>query len=390
MKPFRIDIPQADLDDLHRRLENTRWPDEVAGAGWARGVPVGYLKELAEYWRGSFDWRAMESRLNELPQFTTEIDGANIHFVHVTSPEPDATPLLITHGWPSSFVEFLDVIGPLTDPSAHGGDPADAFHVIIPTIPGFGFSGPTREAGWDHFRVARAWKELMARLGYERYVAQGGDWGMMVSAELCMADPEHVAGVHVNTLATFPPEDPAALADLSEDEGRRLQRLMHFGRDLSPYFNLLATRPQTVGYGLTDSPVGQLAWIVEKYREWTGAESVPEDTVDRDTMLANVSIFWLTATACSAAQLYYESVDSDSQNLASRLGGPWQLTMPAGVAVFAEDVVLPLRRFADGVLPTITHWSEFEQGGHWPALEVPDLYVGDVRTFARSLKHDDD
>ncbi|RKT87209.1 epoxide hydrolase [Saccharopolyspora antimicrobica] len=386
MKPFRIDIPQADLDDLHRRLENTRWPDEVPGAGWARGVPVGYLEELAEYWRDTFDWRAVESRLNELPQYTTEIDGATVHFIHLTSPEPDATPLLITHGWPSSFVEFLDVVGPLTDPRAHGGDPADAFHVVIPTVPGFGFSGPTRAAGWDHYRVARAWKELMARLGYQRYVAQGGDWGMMVSAELCLADPEHVAGLHVNTLATFPPQDPAELADLSEVEAQRLDKLMHFGRELSPYFNLLATRPQTVAYGLTDSPVGQLAWIAEKYWEWTGAQTAPEEVVDRDLMLANVSIFWLTGTAGSSAQLYYESVDRTDQNLAARLGGPWELTVPAGVAVFAHDVVLPLRRFANQVLPTITHWSEFERGGHWPALEVPDLYVQDVRAFSRSLK----
>ncbi|WP_216216103.1 epoxide hydrolase family protein [Amycolatopsis aidingensis] len=389
MKPFRIEIPQAKLDDLHRRLENTRWPDEVPGAGWARGVPVGYLKELAEYWRGTFDWRAMEARLNELPQFTTEIDGANIHFVHVTSPEPDATPLLITHGWPSSFVEFLDVIGPLTDPRAHGGDPADAFHLVIPTIPGFGFSGSPAAAGWDHYRVARAWKELMSRLGYRRYVAQGGDWGMMVSAELGLADPEHVAGVHVNTLLTFPPQDPAELADLSEVEAQRLNKLMYFDRELSPYFNLLATRPQTVAYGLTDSPAGQLAWIVEKYWEWAGSQSAPEDSVDRDLMLANVSIFWLTATASSSAQLYYESVDRTSQNIAARLGGPWNLTMPAGVAVFPHDVVLPLRRLANGVLPTITHWSEFEHGGHWPALEVPDLYVQDVRAFTRSLKQDD-
>jgi microsomal epoxide hydrolase len=390
MKPFRIDIPQSDLDDLHRRLANTRWPDEMPGAGWARGVPVGYLKELAEYWRDTFDWRAMESRLNELPQFTTEIDGANVHFVHVTSPEPDATPLLITHGWPSSFVEFLEVIGPLSDPRAHGGDPADAFHVVIPTIPGYGFSGPTLAEGWDHYRVARAWKELMARLGYERYVAQGGDWGMMVSAELCLADPEHVAGVHVNTLMTFPPQDPAELAELSEAETRRLERLMYFDRELSPYFNLLATRPQTVAYALTDSPVGQLAWITEKYREWSGTKTLPEDAVDRDIMLAVVSIFWLTATASSSGQLNYESVDRTSQNIAAPLGGPWELTAPVGVAVFADDIVLPLRRFADRVLPTITHWSEFDRGGHWPALEVPDLYVRDVREFARSLKHDED
>jgi pimeloyl-ACP methyl ester carboxylesterase len=386
VRPFRIETPQSDLDDLNDRLTRTRWPGELPGVGWARGVPAAYLRELAEYWRDEFDWRAMESRLNELPQFITEIDGANVHFVHVTSPEPDATPLLITPGWPSSFVEYLDVIGPLTDPRAHGGDPADAFHVVIPAIPGYGFSGPTRETGWDHYRVARAWRELMARLGYERYVAQGGDWGMMVSLELGMADPEHVAGVHLNTLATFPPDDPAELAQLGEAEMARIGRLVYFDRELSAYLKLLATRPQTVAYGLTDSPVGQLAWIMEKYREWTGSRSVPEDAVNRDLMLANVTVYWLTATAGSSAQLYYESLDRDSDNLVGSWGGPWELAMPAGIAVFAHDVVLPLRRFADRVLPTITHWSEFDRGGHYPALEEPDLYVTDVRDFARSLK----
>ncbi|BFV55588.1 alpha/beta fold hydrolase [Kitasatospora sp. CMC57] len=388
MQPFRIDIPKADIDDLHRRLENTRWPEEVAGSGWSRGVPVEYLKDLAEYWRLGFDWRAIESRINELPQFTTEIDGANVHFLHVRSPEPDARPLLVTHGWPSTFVEFLDVVGPLTDPRAHGGDPADAFHLVIPTIPGFGFSGPVREAGWDHHRVARAWKELMARLGYERYVVQGGDWGMMVSLELCLADAEHVAGVHVNSLVTFPPQDQAELAALDEAEMQRLGKLMHFDLELSAHLKLLATRPQTVAYGLTDSPVGQLAWIMEKYREWTDSERVPEDAIDRDLMLANVTVFWLTATAASSAQLYYESLDRTNPNIAARLGGPWELTMPAGVAVFPHDAALPLRRFADRVLPTITHWSEFDRGGHFPAMEEPDLYVADVRAFARSLGKD--
>jgi len=388
VRPFRIETPQSELDDLNSRLARTRWPDEIPGMGWARGVPAAYLKELAEYWRTEFDWRAMESRLNELPQFVTEIDGANVHFVHVTSPEPGARPLLITPGWPSSFVEYLDVIGPLTDPRAHGGDPADAFHVVIPAIPGYGFSGPTSETGWDHYRVARAWRELMARLGYERYVAQGGDWGMMVALELGMADPEHVAGVHLNTLATFPPQDPAELAELDEAEMARIGRLVHFDRELSAYLKLLATRPQTVAYGLTDSPVGQLAWIMEKYREWTDSRSVPEDAVNRDLMLANVTVYWLTATAASSAQLYYESLDRDSDNLVGSWGGPWELTMPVGIAVFAHDVVLPLRRFADRVVPTITHWSEFDRGGHYPALEEPDLYVTDVRDFARSLKQD--
>ncbi|QQQ79458.1 epoxide hydrolase [Saccharothrix sp. 6-C] len=385
MQPFRIEIPQADLDDLDRRLEHTRWPDEGPTDGWARGVPLSYVKELAEYWRTGFDWRAMEARLNELDQFTTEIDGAKVHFVHVRSSEPDATPLLITCGWPSSFVEYLDVIGPLTDPRAHGGDPADAFHVVIPAIPGFGFSGPTREARWDHFRVAQAWKELMARLGYERYVAQGGDWGFMVSLELAAADPEHVAGVHLNSLVTFPPQDTAELADLSEEDTRRLGKLAHFDQELSAHVKLLATRPQTVSYALTDSPVGQLAFIMEKYKEWTDSRSVPEEAIDRDLMLANVAIYWLTGTAASSARLFYESLDRTDRNIASRYGGPWELTTPVGVAVFQHDAAIPLRRFADRVLSTIRHWSEFEHGGHFPAMEQPELFVADIRSFVRSL-----
>ncbi|MFD0207217.1 MULTISPECIES: epoxide hydrolase family protein [Saccharothrix] len=386
MQPFRIEIPQADLDDLNRRLDNTRWPDEVPGADWARGVPVGYLKDLAGYWRDGFDWRAVEARLNELPQFTTEIDGANIHFVHVRSPEPDATPLLITHGWPGSFVEFLDVIGPLTDPRAHGGDPADAFHLVIPTLPGFGFSGPTGAAGWDVDRVARAWQVLMAELGYDRYVAQGADWGKLVTLELGRIDPEHVAGVHLNMLVTFPPPDPAEMAGLSEADMGRLGKLLYFDLEGSGYMKIQATRPQTLAYGLTDSPVGQLAWIVEKYMEWTDSQLSPEEAVDRDRMLAIVTIFWLTATAGSSAQLYYESTDRTNQNVAARWAGPWPLTVPAGVAVFPHDPAPPVRRFADRILPTITHWSEFERGGHFAAFEEPDLFVGDVRAFARSLK----
>ncbi|WP_367127476.1 epoxide hydrolase family protein [Saccharothrix sp. HUAS TT1] len=386
MQPFRIEIPQADLDDLDRRLAQTRWPDEVPGVGWARGVPVGYLKELAEYWRTGYDWRAMEARLNALPQFTTEIDGANIHFVHVTSPEPDATPLLITHGWPGSFAEYLDVIGPLTDPRAHGGDPADAFHVVIPTLPGFGFSGPPGAAGWGVKRIAAAWKQLMRQLGYERYVSQGADLGLLVALELGLIDPEHVAGVHLNMLVTFPPDDPAEMANLTDQDMRRLGQLQHFDLELSGHVKLQASRPQTISYALTDSPVGQLAWIVEKYKDWTDSHLAPEDAVDRDLMLTIVSIFWLTATAGSSAQLYYESVDRANQNPVAGWAGPWALTMPAGVAVFPHDIAPPIRRFAERVLPTITHWTEFDRGGHFAAAEEPDLFIADVRDFTRSLK----
>lgn len=385
MRPFRIDIPQADIDDLHRRLAATRWPGELPGVGWDRGVPLEYLKELAEYWRTTFDWRLAEERLNRFPQFIAGIDGVDVHFLHVRSPEPDALPLILTHGWPGSVAEFLDVIGPLTDPANHGGDRADAFHVVIPSIPGYGFSGPTNQTGWDTARVGRAWAELMRRLGYQRYLVQGGDWGMPISLQLALADPEHVAGVHLNMLATFPPEDPAGWADLTEDERARIEFAGYFEQDGAGWRKIQSTRPQTLAYALTDSPVGQLAWIAEKYKEWTDSTKAPEDAVDRDQLLTIVSIYWFTATAGSSAQLYYESNRLDTEFIQT-WAGPWNLAMPAGVAVFPADAVRPLRRWADAILPTLAHWSEFDRGGHFAALEQPELFVGDVRTFARTLR----
>jgi pimeloyl-ACP methyl ester carboxylesterase len=376
IRPFRIDVPQADLDDLRDRLRRTRWPDELPGVGWTRGVPLAYLKELAAYWADGYDWRKQEARLNQLPQFTTTIDGQNIHFLHVPSPEPDALPLLLTHGWPGSIVEFLNIIGPLTDPRAHGGDPADAFHLVIPSIPGYGFSGPTRETGWTTNRVARAWAELMARLGYARYGAQGGDWGAFISPELGRIDPDRVVGVHLNAATMgfipFGPVDPEQLASFTDAEKARLERLAtSTAGPGNGYFEVQATRPQTLAYALTDSPVGQLAWIMEKFKEWTHAAEVPEDAVDRDQLLTNVMLYWLTQTANSAARLYYENLHAGS------FGQP-PGTTPTGVAVFAEDYAI--RCYGERG-NNIVHWTEFDRGGHFAAMEAPDLLVGDVRTF---------
>jgi microsomal epoxide hydrolase len=385
MEPFRIEIPQAQLDDLHRRLADTRWPDELPGAGWSRGVPLSYLKELAEYWRTGYGWRAAEAQLNQFPQFTTEIDGANVHFLHVRSAEPQAQPLILTHGWPSSVVEFLDVIGPLTDPAGHGGDPADAFHLVIPSMPGYGFSGATREAGWNLVRIASAWAELMGRLGYGQYIAQGGDFGAMVSLTLAGVDHQHVSGAHVNFLPTAPPGDPAALADLSESDYARLGLLGKFVGDLSGYMKIQSTRPQTLAYALTDSPVGQLAWIVEKFKEWTDSAKVPEDAVDRDQLLTNASIYWFTGTAGPSSQLYFEIADM-LPTAAAPASPPPPLPVPVGVAVFPHDIALPIRRFADQAFPNIVRWTEFDRGGHFPAMEEPDLFVADLRAFSRSLR----
>ncbi|MEU6077178.1 epoxide hydrolase family protein [Micromonospora sp. NPDC047074] len=379
MRPFRVDVPQSALDDLTDRLGRTRWGQQLPGGDWERGVPVEYLRELAGYWAGGYDWRAHEARLNAYPQFTTEIDGQNIHFLHVRSAEPDALPLVLSHGWPGSVVEFLDVIGPLTDPRAHGGDPVDAFDLVIPSLPGFGFSGPVREPGWDSRRIASAFAELMRRLGHRRYGAQGGDFGAFVSPDLGRVDPDHVVGVHVNAATVgfipFGEVDPAELAELGPADKERLERMNAFLGEGNGYFQIQATRPQTLAHALTDSPAGQLAWIVEKFKEWTHGDGLPEDAVDRDRILTNVMLYWLTGTAGSAANIYYESTHSRNW--------PTPSAVPTGVAVFAEDIAI--RRYAERG-NTIVHWSEFDRGGHFAALEAPDLLVEDVRTFFRGLR----
>ena len=375
IRPFRIDIPQADLDDLRERLARTRWPDELDGVGWDYGVPVSYARELARYWADGFDWRAQEAALNVFPQFTTEIDGQNVHFLHVRSPEPDALPLIMTHGWPGSVAEFMNIAGSLTDPRAHGGDPADAFHLVAPSLPGFGFSGPTRERGWDMARIARAWKELMSRLGYRRYGAQGGDTGAQISPMLGRIDAERVVGVHVNGGLGFPTGDPAELEGLTEAERDRLG--VYGDQDGTGYAMIQSTRPQTLAFGLHDSPAGQLAWIAEKFKEWTDpAHELPEDALDRDQFLTDVSLYWLTGTAGSAARLYKESAGS--------WGRPVEPSaVPHGVAVFPGDP--GVRRIAERE-HRVVHWSEFGRGGHFAAMEAPDLLVGDVRAFFRLVR----
>jgi len=373
--PFRIEVPQADLDDLRARLARTRWPDQLKDVGWDYGIPLDYLSELAEYWRTRYDWREHERELNAFPQFTTTIQGQRVHFLHVRSPEPDAVPLVMTHGWPGSVVEFTKVIAPLTDPRAHGGDPADAFHLVLPTIPGYGFSGPTSEPGWNVARIALAWDELMARLGYERYGAQGGDWGSSISRELGVSVPGHVIGVHLNMLL---PSGGLDLPDLTDVEKRRLDRMRQFRTTGMGYGAIQSTRPQTLAYALTDSPAGQLAWIVEKFRDWTDGD-LPEDAVDRDQMLTNVTLYWLTGTAGSSARLYLEAARSGAW------GPPAQSTVPTGVAVFPHEIAPPVRRFAEQS-NNIVHWSEFDRGGHFAAMEEPDLLVSDVRQFFRLLR----
>jgi len=368
IQPFTIAIEQAALDDLRERLARTRWPDELPGVGWRYGVPLSYVQRLAEYWRSGYDWRAWEARLNAYPQFTTEIDGQIIHFLHVRSVEPDAFPLILTHGWPGSIVEFLNVIDPLTNPRAHGGDAADAFQLIIPSLPGFGFSGPTHETGWNRYRTARVWATLMARLGYTRYGAVGNDAGSFVSPELGRIDPEHVVGVHVTQIFSFPSGDPAELADLTPEEQRELETLQWFYQNKLSFNTLMSQQPQTLAFALRDSPVGLLAW---------NGQLLGED-LDDDFALTNVMLYWLTGTAGSAARFYYED--------AHALERPSEPTsIPIGVAAFGGDFS-GIRRFAHRDHTNIVSWNVYEQGGHFAAHKVPDLLAGDVRGFFRRVR----
>ncbi|MGV9723905.1 epoxide hydrolase family protein [Nocardia beijingensis] len=377
--PFRIDIPQRQLDDLRSRLDATRWPAPLPGDGWDTGVPTAWLRELVDHWRTGYDWRAAEAQLNAYPQYTTEIDGQHIHFLHVRSPESGALPLLLTHGWPGSVAEFLDVIGPLSDPMAHGGDPADAFHLVIPSLPGFGFSGPVAEAGWTIERIAKAWAELMRRLGYERYGVQGGDIGGAVSPEVGRTAPDQVVGVHVNGAPGLPPlpRAEAELASLSELERDRVRRIQAFMREEYGYIAVQSTRPQALAYGLTDSPVGQLAWIMDKFREWTHPRAVePDKILGRDRLLTNVMIYWLTGTAGSSAYVGYAQ------------DAPWgepkrNSGVPTAALVFAHDV--GIRRYAEEE-NTITRWNDVDRGGHFAAMEEPALLTADIREFFRDLR----
>jgi len=366
IRPYRIDIAQEDLDDLRDRLARTRWPDEVTGAGSDYGVPLAYVRGLANRWLDGYDWRAWEARLNRFPQFTTTIDGQNIHFLHVRSPEPDALPLVVTHGWPGSIVEFIDVIEPLSDPRAHGAGATDAFDLVIPSLPGFGFSGPTSEAGWTNERIARAWADLMARLGYERYGAVGNDAGSMISPELGRNDPDHVVGVHVTQLFSFPSGDPDEMTDLCADEQGQLRTLQWFYENKFSFNTLMSQQPQTLGYAVNDSPAGMLAW---------NAQLLGED-LDPDFALTNVMTYWLTQTGTSAARLYYENEHAERPTEPT--------TLPLGLAGFGGDFY-GIRRFAERDHRNIVHWRTYDHGGHFAAHKAPDLYAADVRDFFRAI-----
>ena len=382
MQPFQIEIPEADLRDLRERLARTRWPENETVGDWSQGVPLVYVKELCDYWAEQYDWRATESRLNALPQFRTEIDGLGIHFLHIPSPHPEALPLVITHGWPGSIVEFLKVIGPLTDPAAHGGDPADAFHVVCPSLPGYGFSDKPDRPGWDIQRIAAAWAALMARLGYERYGAQGSDWGTSISASLAQQDPGHVAGIHLTP--PLAPPDPATFDDLTEREREALASMERSAEWDSGYSQEQSTRPQTIGYALVDSPAALCAWIMEKFWAWTDSDGHPETVLTRDELLDNVMLYWLPRAGASSARLYWES----SRQVNEWISGPTDDTVdvPTGCSIFPKEIQRPSRRWAEKRFLDIRYWNEPDRGGHFAAFEQPDLFVEEVRAFFRLVR----
>jgi epoxide hydrolase len=390
IRPFRIEIPQAEVDDLKARLAGARWPATPPVDDWSRGVPVGYLKELAAYWADGYDWRAAEAALNEIPQFITELNGQRIHFFHQRSAEPDALPLILTHGWPGSPVEFQQMIGRLTDPVAYGGDAADAFHVVVPSLPGYGFSTPIGPGGFNLFGVAQMWAELMSRLGYERYAAHGTDAGSGVAGMLPMVDPARVVGVHLAGVSGgMPFGDPLPVEGLSASDRARAERFNQMMEDGFGYLVLQSTRPQTLAYSLNDSPIGQLAWIVEKFAEWTDPiHKLPEDAVDRDQLLTNVSLYWFTGSGASSAHAVYEGMQAWKAYAAQQAEGDSEgwgdvAGPPTGVAVFGAETAI--KSLADPA-GKMSHWKEYDRGGHFAAMEVPDLLAADLRLFFGPLR----
>ena len=375
IRPFEVNISQSELDELRLRLSLTRFPEKETVRDWSQGVPEDYLRELVEYWENHYDLRRVETRLNEYPQYLVEIDGLDIHFLHVRSPEPTARPVILTHGWPGSVVEFLDAIGPLTDPVAHGGNAEDAFHVVCPSLPGYGFSGKPVTTGWDAEKIASAWTRLMAQLGYERYFAQGGDWGSWVTTAIARQDPGHCAGIHLNLLNTPPSREQRQ--NLTDEEKDYVAGFEFYKNWDSGYMKQQSTRPQTIGYSLVDSPAGLLAWIVEKFYYWTDCDGHPEKALSRDGMLDNIMVYWLGASGASSARLYWEALNSPA--------APADVEVPCGVTIFPKEIFRCSRRWAEKVYKNIVYWNQVDKGGHFAAFEQPALFVDELRACFREM-----
>ncbi|MBT4488721.1 MAG: alpha/beta fold hydrolase [Rhodospirillaceae bacterium] len=375
IRPFEVAIPESQLEDLRRRLKDTRWPDAETPDDWSQGIPLSYMQEICAYWANDYDWRRCEDLLNGWDQFQTEIDDVDIHFLHVKSPHPDAMPLLITHGWPGSGLEFRHVIGPLTDPTAHGGKAEDAFHVIAPSLPGYGFSGKPTAPGWSVNTIAGAWGKLMARLGYDEYVAQGGDWGSIITRQVGVQDEAHCKCIHLNMISARP--DPDTMDDLTEFEEKAIAAAKYYVDWDSGYSKQQSTRPQTLGYGLADSPSGQAAWILEKFWAWTDCDGHPENALARDDMLDNVMLYWLPGTAASSARLYWESFGKMRPDV---------VKTPVGCSLFPKEIFSASRRWAEKSFHNIIHWNELEKGGHFAAAEQPEIFVEELRTCFRAVR----
>jgi microsomal epoxide hydrolase len=381
MTPFRSDVPEAVIDDLKARLARTRWPDQPQGARWEYGADIAYVRALCDHWLARFDWRAAEARFNAFPQFVTEIDGEQLHFYHVRSPEPGALPLIITHGWPGSVAEFLDVLGPLSDPAAHGGDPRDAFHLVVPSIPGYGFSGPTRRQGFDSRAAARVNIQLMERLGYGRYGCQGGDWGAQISSLTAIAHPERVAGLHLNFIVGRPADPADPTAGLTPEEVDYLDWKRDYDANESAYQVIQGTKPQSLAYGMTDSPAGLAAWIVEKFRTWSDCDGDPDRAYSKDRLLENIMLYWVTGTINSSMRMYYESI---GPGRAPTEAQPF-VTVPTGHARYPAEIRRTPRAWAEQMY-NIVRWTEMPKGGHFAAMEQPTLFVDEVRAFFRDLR----
>jgi pimeloyl-ACP methyl ester carboxylesterase len=374
--PFRIAVADSDLEDLRQRLRQTRWPEAATVTDWTQGVPLSYVQELCGYWADEYDWRAREARLNQVPQYRTDLDGLGIHFLHIPSPEPDALPLIITHGWPGSIVEFMEVIGPLTNPGAHGGNPKDAFHVVAPSLPGYAWSDKPTTTGWGLQHIAAAWAALMDRLGYHRYGAQGGDWGAGVTTSLGRQDPEHVVGIHVNLVVGTP--EPGQ-TEFTADEHESLAAMSRYMESESGYMQEQSTRPQTLGYGLSDSPAGQCAWILEKFHAWTDCDNDPVAAFGADRILDNIMLYWLPGAGASSARLYWESYPGAMTGL-----GP--VEVPAGASIFPKEIIRAPRHWASRTYTDLRYWNQLDRGGHFAAFEQPGLFVDEVRTFFRLIR----
>lgn len=375
IRPFKISIDDAQLDDLRRRLRATRWPDKETPGDWSQGIPLQYMQEVVAYWAETYDWRTREASLNRFDQFRTTLDGLGIHFVHQRSPHSDATPLVMTHGWPGSVVEFQKVIDALTNPTAHGGDARDAFHVVCPSLPGFGFSDKPVAPGWNVERIGRAWGTLMQRLGYAHYVAQGGDWGAIVTTAIGLNDTTNCRGIHLNMPIVTP--DPETMGDLTDREKSALAGLQHYTESDSGYAKQQATRPQTLGYGLADSPSGQAAWILEKFWAWTDCKGHPENVLSRDEMLDNVMLYWLTNSAASSARIYWESMPAINRD---------PVMIPTGISMFPKEIFRCSRRWAEKRFQNLVYWHEPDQGGHFAALEQPAMFVNELRACFRLMR----